>query len=488
MHPSHFINGEWRKGQGSEFFSYNPATNHIIWRGQEALKQDIDAAVLAAQSASKIWAKQPLAKRIDYLETFHHELETNKEALAQVISDEVGKPVWEALTEVTAVLNKVGISIQAYEERSGTKQQLSGTTYHCLEHRPLGVLAVLGPFNFPAHLPHGHIIPALLAGNTVVFKASELTPKVAEFMINLWHKIGLPAGVINLIQGGRTTGQALIDHHDINGLLFTGSYQTGRAIHERFAGKPEKLLALEMGGNNPLIVADIDKLDAACYHTILSAFITSGQRCTCARRLIVLKGRTGDQFLERLVELTSTISVGINTAQPEPFMGPLISKQAAIRCLEHQEKLLSKRGKVLLKMEHLDVKTGLVSPGIIDATFVKPLVDEEIFGPILNVFRAKDFQEALDLANQTKYGLSAGLLSENKGHFEQFYHQIHAGIINWNKPTIGASSNSPFGGIGHSGNYRPGAYYAADYCAYPVASMQEEALSMPESLLPGIRL
>ncbi|MGB1240020.1 MAG: succinylglutamate-semialdehyde dehydrogenase, partial [Pseudomonadales bacterium] len=381
---------------------------------------------------------------------------------------------------------KIAISIKANLERTGESQTDMGAARSALRHKPHGVVAVFGPYNFPGHLPNGHIVPALLAGNTVVFKPSELTPKVGAYTVELWEQAGIPAGVLNLVQGEKETGIALAGSAGIDGLFFTGSSNTGNLLHRQFAGEPGKILALEMGGNNPLIIGEISDVRAAVHETIQSAYITTGQRCVCARRLFVPRGATGDAFLEQLREATTKIAVGEQFAEPAPYMGSLISEQAADGIVAAQQSLLDLGATALVKLEKLKPGTGFVSPGLLDVTEVTELPDEEHFGPLLQVIRYDNFETAISGANNTRFGLSAGLFSDSKEQYELFFRDIRAGIVNWNKQTTGASSAAPFGGVGASGNHRASAYYAADYCAYPVASMEADTLSMPGTLSPGL--
>ncbi|MGL4898690.1 MAG: succinylglutamate-semialdehyde dehydrogenase, partial [Shewanella sp.] len=374
----------------------------------------------------------------------------------------------------------------AYNKRTGTQANDTPAGRAVLRHKPHGVVAVFGPYNFPGHLPNGHIVPALLAGNTVVFKPSELTPKVAELMVSLWEKAGLPAGVLNLVQGEVETGKALASHPQLDGLFFTGSSRTGHLLHQQYAGHPGKILALEMGGNNPLIIKGVADIKAAVHEILQSAYISSGQRCTCARRLYVEQGEQGDALVAKLVDAVKQIKVGPWNAQPQPFMGSMISEAAAKGMLAAQANLLSLGGVPLVELTHLQAGTGLVSPGLIDVTAVSELPDEEYFGPLLQLVRYRDFDEAITLANQTRYGLSAGILADSREDYEYFFARIRAGIVNWNKQITGASGAAPFGGVGASGNHRASAFYAADYCAYPVASVEADAVSLPATLSPGL--
>ncbi|WP_159875545.1 succinylglutamate-semialdehyde dehydrogenase [Aquitalea denitrificans] len=482
-----FINGEWLAGTGAAMSKTNPATAQVIWQGQGADAAQVDAAVAHARQAFKAWARTGLDQRIAIARRFGELLTTNKDALATIIAKETGKPMWEALTEVTTMVNKVEISVKSYNERTGERAATMGDAQAVLRHKPHGVVAVFGPYNFPGHLPNGHIVPALLAGNCVLFKPSELTPWTAQETVRLWAEAGLPTGVIALLQGARETGIALAGHKGIDGLFFTGSSATGELLHRNFGGQPDKIVALEMGGNNPLIVEDVADIDAAVHHIVQSAFVSAGQRCTCARRLLLPQGAWGDALLARLVEVTAKLKVGQYDEQPAPFMGAVISNAAAEALLKAQAWLLDNGGKSLLEMRRLTPDAAILSPGIIDSTAVdRP--DEEFFGPLLQVIRYADFDEAIAIANDTRFGLAGGVLSDSRALYERYLLESRAGVVNWNKPLTGASSAAPFGGIGASGNHRPSAYYAADYCAYPVASLECDSLTVPAQLSPGITL
>ncbi|AUX39582.1 succinylglutamate-semialdehyde dehydrogenase [Sorangium cellulosum] len=485
---THFIGGVWVAGTGEPFASRNPVTQEVVFEGRAASSEQVDGAVKAARAAFRAWRDLGLEERIAVVRRFAGLLTEHKARLADVIGRETGKPRWEALTEVQTMIGKVDVSIMAYRDRTGEKRAEAGDATAVVRHRPHGVVAVFGPYNFPGHLPNGHIVPALIAGNCVVHKPSELTPKVAEEVARLWQEAGVPAGVFNLVQGGKDTGITLAGHPGIDGLFFTGSSATGSALHRQLAGQPEKILALEMGGNNPMIVQDVANMDAAIHHIIQSAFISAGQRCTCARRLLVPEGPEGDALVRRLIDAASKLKVGRYDDAEQPFMGAVISLAAADQLLRAQERLRSLGGEVLLEMRRLEEGTALLSPGILDVSAIEDLPDEEHFGPIVQVQRYASFDEAIALANRTRYGLAAGLISDRKDLYEQFWREIRAGIVNWNKPLTGASSAAPFGGVGSSGNHRPSAYYAADYCAYPVAGLEAASVALPGQLAPGMRL
>ena len=483
---SNYINGEWLAGSGAELVTIDPSTGRQTWTSNESNEEDVARAAQAARDKFEDWALTPLEERIAVCTRFRDLLKEHAEELAAIIAEEVGKPLWEARTEVATMANKIDISVQSYGARTGESNTKVADGNAVLRHRPHGVFAVYGPYNFPGHLPNGHIVPALIAGNTVVFKPSEYAPRTAVKTVQLWEKAGLPAGVLNLVNGGRNTGIALGANPLIDGVLFTGSSQTGAALHKQFGGQPGKMLALEMGGNNPLVVWDVKDVDAAVHHTVMSAFISAGQRCTCARRLVVQDTPEGQAFIDRLVEVASKLQVGPSNADPQPFMGPVVSAAVAARLVQAQAEMAEKGGKVMLQMRQLDPNAGFVTAGIVDVTDAQGIPDEEWFGPLLQVIRVKDFDSAMKVANATEFGLAAALLSPSEDLWKRFAVRARAGIVNWNRPTTGAASSAPFGGVGKSGNHRPSAYYAADYCAYPVASIETSELEMPAKLSPGL--
>jgi succinylglutamic semialdehyde dehydrogenase len=408
--------------------------------------------------------------RIAHVRAFGTALQAHSQALAETISRETGKPGWEGRAEVASMLGKIELSIAAQVERAGEKRSQTAFGEAVLRHRPHGVMAVLGPYNFPGHLPNGHIVPALLAGNCVVFKPSELTPMVGALVADSWAEAGLPNGVFTLIQGGRETGAAMTES-DIDGLLFTGSAAAGAHFRRQFVDRPHVILALELGGNNPLVVWNGDVAEAASI-VVQSAFITSGQRCSCARRLIVPEGAFGDQVVEAVTALADRLVLGAWNETPEPFMGPLISVGASTIAREAAQRLSDLGAKAIAPFR-VDEQRGapFVRPAIYDVTGIEA-PDEEIFAPVLQVTRVATFDAALACANATRFGLSAGLVSGEDALWQRFVHEVRAGVVNRNRPTTGAAGSMPFGGLGESGNHRPSAFYAADYCAFPVASFE----------------
>lgn len=474
-----FINGEWRDGSGAEIKSHNPADDSIVWSGKAAGPGDVDAAFAAARAAFSGWCRRPLGERIAIVERFKSELEARKADLAELISRETGKPRWEGLGEVGAMIGKIDISVKAYAERTSGHESETAFGYARLAHKPLGVMFVLGPYNFPGHLPNGHIVPALIAGNVIVFKPSEITPGVGEAMMKAWEAAGLPAGVMNLVQGARETGAAALDNAQLDGVLFTGSWGTGKFIHEKFAGRTGIQLALEMGGNNPLVVWGAQDAEAAARIAVNSAYITAGQRCSCARRLILPEGEFGEAVIAEIIRIAGQLTIDRWDAAEEPFIGPLVSATAAQGVLDAQTDLVRRGARPLLEAARVSgLGDAFLRPGLLDVTGVE-VPDEEVFGPLIQVVRVASFDEAIAAANDTAYGLSSGLVSDDEALWDRFWIESRAGIVNWNRPTCGAASNMPFGGPGQSGNLRPSAYYAADYCAYPVAT---QAARSPERM------
>ena len=460
-----------RAGVTQALVSTNPATGEAVWSGKTG---DAAAEVAAARAAWPAWAAHSHAYRIEAVRRFANVVRTREAEFAELISHETGKPFWEARTEVAAVVNKVQISVEAYAERTPQRKMEAALGNRiAVRHKPHGVLAVLGPYNFPAHLPNGHIVPALIAGNAVVFKPSEKAPATGEFLVRCFHEAGIPEGAVRLLIGGPDEGRALAGQPGIDGLLFTGSARAGMALHKQFADTPHKILALELGGNNPLVIWQAKDIEAAAMIAVQSAYVTAGQRCTAARRLIVEDGEEGP-LLDAIGKLIDRLIVDQPFADPQPFMGPVIDNAAADHVQEQWLNLMMKGGKPLRRLDRAFEERPYLTPALIDMTDAKERPDEEIFGPVLQVIRVKDFDSAIDEANNTRFGLAASLVGGSPEMYDKFWANVRAGVINWNKPTNGAPSNAPFGGVGLSGNHRPSAFYAADYCAYPVTSSESD--------------
>ena len=454
-----------------EIISFEPATGVELWRGKCG---DVSDIVERARRAWPAWAAQPLATRMELMRRFANEVRKEADAFADLIARETGKPMWEARAEVEKVVGKVEISIRAYAERTAQRKldnALQGTM--AVRHKPHGVMAVLGPFNLPAHLPCGHIIPALIAGNVVVFKPSEKAPASGEFLLRCFHRAGISAAVVQLLVGGPEQGQELVANDGIDGVLFTGSAHAGIAINRKLATRPDKIVALEMGGNNPIVIWDTPKISDAAALVVQSAFSSSGQRCSAARRLIV-KASMYNAVVDEVKRLADRIIVGAPFDDPAPFMGPVIDNAAADGLAESFVYLLSNGGRPIKHLVRADKNLPFLSPAIIDTTAMAERPDVELFGPLLQVVKVDDFDAAIAEANSTRFGLTASLVGGTPQEYNRFWANVRAGIVNWNRPTTGASSSAPFGGVGLSGNHRPSSFYAADYCAYPVTSSEME--------------
>ncbi|MEM9588620.1 MAG: succinylglutamate-semialdehyde dehydrogenase, partial [Planctomycetota bacterium] len=462
---------------GPEMTTLGPASGEVAWCGPTATGAEVAQAVERSQLAFTAWRGRPAHDRISVAERFAELATQHQSRLAESISLETGKPLWEAASEAKLIPAKVQLAIEAYFNRCQETATQLPQGLGQVRYQPIGVMAVLGPFNFPAHLPNGHLVPALIAGNTAVFKPSEWTPGTGSLLAQLWRDAGLPENALQVVQGGRDVGVSLVES-PVDGVLFTGSYSGGCAIHRALAGRPEVLLALEMGGNNPLVVDGTGDIEAAAYLTVVSAFTTAGQRCTCARRLVLPDGDYVQSLLAKVTEIAQSLVIGKPEQSPEPFMGPLISPQAAERVLTFQQELIDRSAVPLLRCESLESGTGFLSAGLLDVTDVRKRDDHEVFGPLLQVIRVSDFDAAIAEANRTRYGLAASLLSSDVQRFERFRTRVRAGVVNWNQPTVGASGRLPFGGLGASGNHRPSGFFAADYCADATAVLETQLLAL----------
>tara|TARA_B110000495_G_scaffold203169_1_gene225756 strand:+ start:141 stop:1511 length:1371 start_codon:yes stop_codon:yes gene_type:complete len=435
------------------------------------------------------WRKTTLQTRKGILTKYKEILSANSDLIAETISKEHGKPLWDARSEVGAMIGKIDVTFESYDDRLNAIRSVHADMGIQARFKPFGVFAVIGPFNFPGHLPNGHIVPLLLAGNSVVFKPSHLTPETGRLIVEFLHHAGVPSDVIILCEG---SGQDVVDNPLLDGVFFTGSTKVGHSIYKTLSDFPEKIVALEMGGNNATIVEEAGGIKTATNILVQSAFISTGQRCTCTRRLIVNKGKTaceGDRIIRNLIDAADNLLIGEYTDTPEPFMGPMINTKAVKGILDAQKNLVSLGGVVLKEFKQIGgVTSKLVEPGIIDVTSITNLPDEEYFGPLLQVIRSDDFDHAIEIANNTKYGLVSGVITKNKDLFWKAESQLKTGIVNWNRPTTGCASVVPFGGMGWSGNNRPSGYTTIEHCGHPIALHLTEVPELPSTLLPGLTL
>lgn len=426
--------------------------------------------------------------------------------IADLIRDETGKVTWDARQEAALLVSKVEITLEDSPESPRRRVlpfevSVSATRQGRAWFRPHGVMAVIGPYNFPMHLPNGHIVPALLMGNTIVFKPSDKAPGCGQALAELFQEAldhaGAPSGVFNLVQGGADIAAATASHPGLDGILFTGSWPVGRRILEANLDRPSRLIALEMGGNNPAVVMDDADLGLALAECVRSAFITTGQRCTCTRRIIVHE-RIADRFIGAVCRAAGALVIGDPRSDGPVFMGPIISDEARRNVLEYQSALRRAGAEVLLESRALDLP-GMgwyVTPGVIRVNGFhngSPVrgpgspefdagCDMEVFGPIVRVCVVRSLDEAIRQANATNFGLAAAIFTGDCAAAERFALECRAGCVNVNCGTAGASSRLPFGGLGLSGNHRPAGAFSLDSCAYPVAGLFEsgaEAASVP---------
>ena len=351
-------------------------------------------------------------------------------------------------------------------------------------------MAVLGPFNFPAHLPNGHIVPALLMGNTIVFKPSEQTPAVGQFYAELVEKAQFPPGVFNMIQGDAETGRKIVAHENIDGILFTGSYEVGLKIKQETLNHYWKILALEMGGKNATVVWDDADFSKALYETLVGAYMSSGQRCSCTSR-IILHEKIAEKFTEKFYQAAKKLTIG--HWSENPFMGPLINAGAVEKYVRFQEIANRENCESLMRGKALDLKQKgfYVTPSIHIVNKFDPnsvYQKSEIFGPNVAIYTVKDFDEALKVVNSTGYGLCMSLFSKNESLYRRSLLEAKVGLLNFNRTTNGASSKLPFGGMGKSGNDRPSAHYAIQYCSVPVSSLEDPTGFDGTKALPGMNL
>jgi succinylglutamic semialdehyde dehydrogenase len=450
----------------------------------------VGLACAAAKRAFKSWGELPVGARKDHLLNLKKAFQSHADNMTAIIARETGKPLWEAKTEAAALANKIDITLEhslklvADERIANALPNVDGV----VRFKPRGVMAVVGPFNFPAHLPNGHIIPALVAGNTVVFKPSDKTPAVGQLMAEIVHEAGLPKGVFNLIQGQTELSRRLVQHEDVDGILFTGSYEVGLKIKQDTLEHYWKILALEMGGKNSTLIWSDADLEKAVYETLIGAYLTAGQRCSCTSKVVVHRS-VRDRFLENFHDNAKKITVGHwSTAS---FMGPLISKDAVEKYVRFQEIAKREGAESLMRGKTLDVgyEGHYVTPSInlVDRFNAESVYQKnEIFGPNVAVYTVDDFDQALKIVNASGFGLAMALFSKDKALYEKALHEARVGILNWNRTTNGASSRLPFGGMGRSGNDRPSGHFAIQYCAVPVASLEDLGTLDKTKLMPGL--
>ncbi len=470
-----FIDNAWQNANGEQFVSKSPNNNEVVFTGNFATKNNCNKAVAAAKSAQQKWFELGVDTRIEYIRKFVEIVKENKEELSRTISVEVGKPKWESDGEINSIIGKVEPCIDAYKTRCSDIVIEKGTAKGITRFRPLGVMLIIGPYNYPMHMTNGQIMAGLIAGNTIVLKPSDKAPLCATKIMECWQKAGLPDGVINMVQGNSETVKNIIENRDVNGVYFTGSYKVGQIISNLCS--TNQLCALEMGGDGPIVAWDSKDVRGAAITVVQGAFGTAGQKCVSTRKLIVPDNKFGKDLIKEIVKVSKKVIVGKFDDNETPFMGPLRTPQMVENALKMQKYLLSKGGVSLLKAEKLSFGECFISPCIIDVTGVKYTLKDEVFAPFLRVIRVKNFDDALKEANASEYGLATSILTEDKELYNKYLNNAKFGLVNWNKPTVGSSAWAGFGGIKNSGNFRPSGYLASDFCSYAIASAEVENLS-----------
>ena len=489
QNPSDFIDGQWRALAGDEIQSKNPANpEQVVWSGTPALAH-VDAAVAAAREAFTGWKQISQHERAELLRAFSAACKKFAEPLAHIITMEMGKTIAESRGEVKLLSDKIDITLQeiTLARVANFEVDAGGGRKGFCRFQPYGVMAVLGPFNFPAHLPNGHWVPSLLMGNTIVFKPSEKTPAVGQWIAAIAEVAGFPRGVFNVVQGGVETAKRLTSHADIDGVMLTGSWRAGRAVLQANLDRPGRIVALEMGGSNPAIVWKDADIRAAVLECVRSSYATTGQRCTCTRRMIVHRS-IADQFVTAFTKVASTMIIAPGNA-PEPnFMGPLVDQHAVNAFLDRQTNIRNGGGRVLLEGVRMDQPGFFVTPSLIEVTRFEKASDAETFAPLVQVSVVGDVLDAIAQANATDFGLAAAVFTNEELLWRECLHGLRAGCVNWNHGTAGASSKLPFGGVGRSGNLRPAGIFALDSSVFPVASLEVAAQELAAtSVANGLR-
>lgn len=486
MRPRNFIAGKWLPIDGNAIVSRNPAQpDQVVWSGSPDASH-VDQAVAAAREAFPKWAALPMDERIEYLRRWQEVTKQHAEELAGLICDEMGKTMAETRFEANALAGKVDITLDEVSMNRVREYEVAVTQSRAgfCRYKPHGVMVVIAPFNFPAHLANGHFVPAMLMGNTIVLKPSEKTPAVGQKLAEMMEESGLPRGVFNLVQGAGDVAAKLVNHNDVDGILFTGSWPVGRKILESNLDRPGRIVALEMGGNNPAVVLDDANFKQAVVECVRAAYATSGQRCTCSRRLIVQSG-IAKEFIASFARTASSLVVGPGRSDSPVFMGPVVTEEAADAVIDFQRDLVGRGGKVILEAARPSNMAGhFVSPGLVEVERFTLEDDREVFGPLARISVVDTLDQAIAQANATEYGLAASIFTTDDASYERFFREVHSGCINRNTGTAGASSKLPFGGWGKSGNHRPAAAFSVEYCAYPIANMIETAsdVAVPDGM------
>ena len=452
-----FINGEWRESLSEKYIpNRNPADlNDILCESPQSNEQETIAAIEAAREAFHTWRETPGPQRGRILFTAMNLLRDQAEELAVTLTREEGKTLRDSRGEVQRAINVLEFTAGEGRKLRGATipSEISRTLIYTVR-QPVGVVGLITPWNFPVAIPVWKIAPALVAGNTVVFKPADLTPLCAVKLTEIFQEAGVPAGVLNLVLGnGKTVGKTIVNHGQVDAISFTGSNEVGCGIYEQ-ASRRGIRVQCEMGGKNPIVVMEDADLDLAIQGVIQGGFGSTGQRCTAASRLVVHEV-VADRMVQGLTNAIKKIRIGegINT---ETDMGPLVDENQMNRVLEYIE-VGKKEGAHLVyggrRLEDPPYDKGLfMKPTLFDQ--VQPsmrIAQEEIFGPVVSVLRIKSFEEAVEIANAVPFGLSASIYTQDISQAMRFVELAEVGKVHINSPTIGGEAQAPFGGTKSTG-------------------------------------
>jgi succinylglutamic semialdehyde dehydrogenase len=472
-----FVNGQWSRSHVTgEWKVKSPANHDWVLPELSYDNDEVEKAVDAAKNAWPLWRSLSMDERLNYLKNFAAELDKRKDTLGRIIAIETGKPFDEALAEAGLLSAKINVTIQyGLELVKSQVIEVDAKTRGEIHFKAKGILLIIGPFNFPVHLSHGHIAPALLMGNVCILKPSEKTPYSAQVYMEAAEAAGIPKGVLQLIHGPGDMATRLVRHTEINGVIATCSYEVGAKIQKTLAESPEKIVALEMGGKNAALIWENSNIDELSDALIRSCFLTTGQRCTALSRVYVQQGILGDlvqSFHQKAKELVVSHPFAEN---PKPFMGPLISEQALEKYLRYSGIAASEGAESVMRPKTLQGTTRLgeqlpignyVSPSIQIVKEFNPksnYQNHEIFGPDVFFCPINSLEEGVRAVNSSYYGLVASVFCP-KEKFSDIAEQLEVGLVYHNRPTVGASARLPFGGWKRSGNHRPAGLFAIYAC------------------------
>lgn len=434
----------------------------------------VETAVGAGREAFKTWKRLPLSDRAAHVTRFGEELAKRSDLMARYMSIETGKTFEESQGEASLLQNKIKVTLEdglaLVQNRS---LEIQGQGLCEMHYRPLGLVVVIGPFNFPVHLSHGWIVPHLLSGNTVILKPSEKSPYSAQVYMEAAEAAGFPTGVIQLIQGNAEIAGRLVRHPDVTGIAATCSLDVGVKILKDCAERPEKLVAVEMGGKNASLVWKGANVEETARALIRSAYLTTGQRCTALSRVYVERSLI-DPLQERFHALAKELIINQPFEEdPKPFMGPLISPESMEQFLRYSVLAEGEKAEAVMRPKKLEGIARQNRKPLPSGCYVSPSIHRvatwnsksayqthELFGPDLFFCPVDSVEEGIAATNSSRYGLVSSLFGGDRTLFDKFANEVECGLVYWNRPTVGASARLPFGGWKASGNHRPAGVFA----------------------------